>query len=65
MKSKKTLAIIMLSLTVMLFATGMIIKEADERRQDISDFEKLEDLITEPELTATDKLSTTYNLTKR
>lgn len=33
----------------MLFSVGMIVKEADERQQDISDFEKLEDLITEPE----------------
>lgn len=49
MKSKKTLTIIILLLAVMLFAAVMIIKETDERRQDISDFEKLEDLITEPE----------------
>lgn len=49
MKYKKTLTIIILLLAVMLFSVGMIVKEADERRQDISDFEKLEDLITEPE----------------
>ena len=49
MKSKKILTIIILLLAVMLFSVGMIVKEADERRQDISDFEKLEDLITEPE----------------
>ena len=48
MKSKKILTIIILLLAVMLFSVGMIVKEADERRQDISDFEKLEDLITEP-----------------
>lgn len=49
MKSKKILTIIILLLAVMIFSVGMIVKEADERRQDISDFEKLEDLITEPE----------------
>lgn len=49
MKYKKTLTIIILLLAVMLFSVGMIVKEADERQQDISDFEKLEDLITEPE----------------
>lgn len=38
MKYKKTLTIIILLLAVMLFSVGMIVKEADERQQDISDF---------------------------
>lgn len=69
MKSKKILTIIILLLAVMLFSVGMIVKEADERRQDISDFEKLEDLITEPESEEpitdnenTDELASTQSL---
>lgn len=48
--AKRILPVItLLFAAVMLFSAGMIIKETDECRQDISDFEKLEDLITETE----------------
>lgn len=60
MMAKKMLLVITLLLAAIMFCSvGMIIKETDERQQDISDFEKLESLITEPEQQAiTDDEST-------
>ena len=59
MMAKKILPVItLLFAAVMLFSVGMIVKETDERRQDISDFERPEDLITEPEQPVTDNANT-------
>lgn len=49
MAKKMLLVITLLFAAIMFCSVGMIIKETDERQQDISDFEKLESLITEPE----------------
>lgn len=57
--AKRILPVItLLFAAVMLFSAGMIIKETDEHRQDISEFEKLEDLITEPEQPVTNNENT-------
>ena len=52
MKSKKVLPLIsLLFVAIMLFSVGMIVKEHQERQQDIKGFEKLEEIITEVEQT--------------
>ena len=57
--AKRILPVItLLFAAVMLFSAGMIIKETDEHRQDISEFEKLEDLITESEQPVTNNENT-------
>lgn len=54
MRTKKiTILIITLFSVAALVSAGMIIKEFAERRQDITNFEKLEDLIATPETEAT------------
>lgn len=50
MKAKRIIILIIILFSVAaLVSVGMIIKEFAERRQDITDFEKLEDLIATPE----------------
>ena len=52
MKTKKVLPLIsLLFVAIMLLSVGMIAKEYRERQQDITGFEKLEDIITEVEQT--------------